>query len=176
MNIRAFSTILVIMVLVSTNLNNKVGAEANLFSKWRFKKEIENFGEKQTNKVPLIYSKKEALKNGDITFFKERTSEQKKKITEFKNNVKNKKPDFIRFTQFTSNGDAVITEYQFNGKIIYYRYDSSRDRTDQHRKGTFVKGKFVKGSHIVEDYCKKLVPNSKMSYITNCYKYDKIEF
>lgn len=138
--------------------------------------QIKNFGEKQTNEVPMTYSKEEAIKNGDITFYKKRTTEQKKKINQFKNNVKNKKPDFIRFTQFTAKGDAVITEYQFNGKLIYYRYDSSRDHTDQHRKGTFNKGNFVKGSPVQEDYCKKLVPDSKMSYLTNCYKNDTIEF
>ncbi|MEE3953482.1 DUF4362 domain-containing protein [Peribacillus frigoritolerans] len=138
--------------------------------------QIKNFGEKQTNEVPMTYSKEEAIKNGDITFFKKRTPEQKMKIIQFENNVKNKKPDFIRFTQFTAKGDAVITEYQFNGKLIYYRYDSSRDHTDQHRKGTFIKGNFVKGSPVQDDYCKKLVSDSKMSYLTNCYKNDTIEF
>ncbi|MDM5281768.1 DUF4362 domain-containing protein [Peribacillus frigoritolerans] len=118
------------------------------------------------------------MKNGDITFFNERTPEQKQKLLQFKNNVKNKKPDFIRFTEFTEKGDALITEYQFNGKLIYYRSDTSRDRTDQNRKGKIVKGEFVKGPHVIEDYCKKLVPNSEMSYLTDCYKNKngKIEF
>ena len=173
LNKRTLITALAICVLVSMNINNKVAAEEN-----PFKKEIENFGEKLTNRVPKVYSKEEAIKNGDITFFSKRTPEQKQKILQFKNNVKNKKPDFIRFTQFTEKGDALITEYQFNGKIIYYLSDTSRDRTDQQRKGQLVKDKFVKGAHIIEDYCKKLVPNSEMPYITDCYKNKngKIEF
>ncbi|MCT1389879.1 DUF4362 domain-containing protein [Peribacillus frigoritolerans] len=173
MNKRTLTTILVIFVLVSININNKVAAEGN-----SFKREIENFGGKLTNKVPKVYSKEEAMKNGDITFFSERTPEQKQKLLQFKNNVKNKKTDFIRFTEFTEKGDALITEYQFNGKLIYYRSDTSRDRTDQNRKGEFVKGEFVKGPHVIEDYCKKLVPNSEMSYLTDCYKFKngKIEF
>ncbi|CEG26217.1 DUF4362 domain-containing protein [Bacillus sp. B-jedd] len=128
--------------------------------------EIHSFGKKLTNKIPRDYSKAMALKNGDITPTSI-TKKQRDKIERFMENVKNKKPDFIRFTQFTSFGHAVITEYQFNGKLIYYRSDSSRDKLGQLRKGK---------SDVYEDYCKQLVPDSIKSYLTNCLKSKTIEF
>ena len=84
--------------------------------------------------------------------------------------MKRSKPDFIRFTQFTPKGDAVITEFQFNGKLIYYRYDSSRDLTEMFKRGRLIKGKFIKGPKIEEDYCKTLVNDPQMPYLSKCYK------
>ncbi|WP_408008219.1 DUF4362 domain-containing protein [Pseudalkalibacillus sp. A8] len=132
-------------------------------------KEIRNFGKKLTNKVPKNYTKKDAIENGDILFGKDRTPKQNRKLKKFKQNVANDKPDFIRFVQFTTLGDPIITEYQFNGKLIYYRYDSTRDRTKIHRRGE-------ERSAVQDDYCKVLVPDPKMPYITECYKNNAFEF
>jgi hypothetical protein len=136
-----------------------------------FENQIKNFGAKQTNKIPETYSKKDAAKNGDITPINI-TAKQREKINQFIENVADKKPDFIRFVQFTSNEEPIITEYQFNGELIYYRYDASRDSSGRHHRigedGTKKK--------VVKNYCKKLVPNKKMSYLTNCYHYETIEF
>ena len=165
-----------LFIFISFSINPYVSAQVNNLSKELLKKEIDNYGEKLTNKIPSSYSKEDARKNGDVIFFKHKSTFENKKIKQFIYNVKNNKPDFIRFVEFTSKGDPVITEYQFNGKLIYYRYDSSRDRSDQYRKGTFAMGKFIKAPQVLEDYCKKLVYNSKMSYLTNCYHFDKVEF
>ncbi|WP_158095043.1 DUF4362 domain-containing protein [Gottfriedia luciferensis] len=172
-----FKTIIsfILLVGISYSFDHIMIAEASGFTKEMLVKEIENYGKKETNMVPASYSKKDAKKNGDI-IHKHRTAKENKRIKQFVNNVINKNPDFIRFVEFTSKGDPVITEYQFNGKLIYYRFDSSRDRTDQYRKGTFAMSKFVTGPKVLEDYCQKLVINSKMSYLTNCYHFDKVEF
>lgn len=164
-----------LLIFISFSFDDLIEVEASVFTKEMLKKEIENYGEKETNRIPAFYTKEDAIKNGDI-IIKEGSSLQNNRINKFINNVRNKKPDFIRFVEFTSKGDPVITEYQYNGKLIYYRFDSSRDRTDKYRKGTFAMSKFVAGPKILEDYCQKLVVNSKMSYLTNCYHFDKVEF
>ncbi|PGL71058.1 DUF4362 domain-containing protein [Bacillus sp. AFS055030] len=165
---------LMLLLFIGFSFDHFMVAEASGFTKEMLKKEIENYGEKATNKIPASYSKKDAIKNGDIIIGK--TTNHNERVQKFIKNVKNKNPDFIRFVEFTSKGDPVITEYQFNGKLIYYRFDSSRDKTDRYRKGTFAMSKFVTGPKVLEDYCQKLVVNSKTSYLTNCYHFDKVEF
>ncbi|UPM56304.1 DUF4362 domain-containing protein [Gottfriedia acidiceleris] len=164
-----------LLIFLGFSFDHFMVAKASVYTKEMLKKEIENYGEKATNKIPASYSKEDALKNGDILIIG-RTTNHNERIQKFINNVKNKKPDFIRFVEFTSKGDPVITEYQYNGKLIYYRFDSSRDRTDRYRKGTFAMSKFVTGPKVLEDYCQKLVVNSNTSYLTNCYHFDKVEF
>ncbi|MFB7142930.1 DUF4362 domain-containing protein [Gottfriedia sp. NPDC056225] len=170
-----FFITVIVFTFISLPFNHILEAEASVLSKEMLKKEIENYGEKETNKIPVAYSKKDALKNGDV-IVKGKNTNQNAQIKRFVNNVKNKKPDFIRFVEFTTKGDPVITEYQFNGKLIYYRFDSSRVQSDKYRKGTFAMGKFVAATKVLEDYCQKIVVNSKDSYLTNCYHFDKVEF
>jgi Domain of unknown function (DUF4362) len=148
---------------------NSAYAEGNFLINHFIRVQIESFGKKLTDQISANYTKEMAKENGDITFYSKRTFQQQKRIDNFKENVKRKRADFIRFTEFTPKGDAIITEYQFNGKLIYYRSDTSRDRTDIYRKGRFVNGTFIKGPHVIEDYCTKLVDDPKMPYITNCY-------
>ncbi|QTN00669.1 hypothetical protein ERJ70_16055 [Sediminibacillus dalangtanensis] len=130
-----------------------------------FKEQIENFGKKKTNKMPVNYTLSEAKRNGDITPGN-MTEKQKKRILEFKENVKNKKTDFIRFSSFSKGGIApIIKEYQFNGEIIYYRYDSTRSVNSSQK--------------VVEDYCKKieyLDKPFKSTFLTNCFYNESIEF
>ncbi|MCM3164543.1 DUF4362 domain-containing protein [Metabacillus litoralis] len=139
-----------------------------------FDKQIKDFGKKLTNQVPENYSKKNAIENGDILpgFI---TETQRRRINEFISNVNNNKSDFIRFVRFPSPNSPIITEFQFNGELIYYREDSTRvnrdNRIDQDEEVIQVQEEKVK-----EDYCKKLVKDSIMSYITDCYKNDVIEF
>ena len=136
-----------------------------------FESQINNFGEKKTNKTSSTYTKEDAINNGDITPTNI-TATQRSKINKFMENVKQKKPDFIRFVQFSSNNEAIITEFQFNGELIYYLYDSSRNKRGEHN--TILED----GSRkvIMEDYCRELVPDSYMPYITDCYRYEAHEF
>ncbi|WP_332648927.1 DUF4362 domain-containing protein [Lysinibacillus sp. 54212] len=153
-----------------------VGLTLFFIPKAIFNYQIDNFGTKLTNQVPKLYSQNEAMENGDITP-SNITSEQLEKINQFIENVKNKKPDFIRFVQFTSKDETetVITEYQFNGKLIYYRYDSTRDTSGQH----VVINEDGKQSAIVEDYCKKIekkIKPWKGTFITKCIVSEYLEF
>ncbi|GAB4075162.1 hypothetical protein GCM10028778_26650 [Barrientosiimonas marina] len=137
-----------------------------------FEKQIENFGKKQTDNVPEDYTLEEAMANGDITP-SDMTSKQRETINQFKKNVKNGNPDFIRFTQFSQTGDPITTEFQFNGELIYYRWDSTRDESGRHIKEDMETGERFS---VREDYCKKLVDDPRMPYITNCYEYESYEF
>lgn len=152
----------------SLALDNKGNGESNL----TFEQQIKNFGDKQTNKVPKEYTPEEAMENGDITPTNI-TSKQREKINQFQENVKNGNPDFIRFVQFSQTGDPIITEFQFNGELIYYRWDSTRDKSGRHIQEDMETGEKFK---IQEDYCKTLVNNPEMPYITDCYNYDSYEF
>lgn len=42
-------------------------------------------------------------------------------------NVKNNKKDKIRIIRYTTEGRAIITHLDFDGKKINYTYDSTRD-------------------------------------------------
>ncbi|QKY70558.1 DUF4362 domain-containing protein [Lentibacillus sp. CBA3610] len=115
-----------LILFLIVDFNGKSLAQDNTFEQ-----QIKNFGEKQTNKVPEDYTPEEAMENGDITPTNI-TPKQREKINQFKKNVKNGNPDFIRFTQFSKSGDPIITEFQFNGDLIYYRWDSTRDESGDH--------------------------------------------
>lgn len=164
---------LVLFLIVNLNGNslaqvNKDDGDSNL----TFEQQIKNFGDKLTNKTPKEYTQEEAIENGDITPTNI-TPEQREKINLFMENVNNGDPDFIRFVQFSQTGDPIITEFQFNGELIYYRWDSTRDESGRHIRGNMETGESFK---IQEDYCKKLVNNPEMPYITDCYKYESYEF
>ncbi|WP_087974986.1 DUF4362 domain-containing protein [Oceanobacillus rekensis] len=148
--------------------DNKGNGGSNL----TFEQQIKKFGEKQTNKVPKDYTPEEAMENGDITP-PNITPKQREKINQFKENVKNDNPDFIRFVQFSRTEDPIITEFQFNGELIYYRWDSTRDESKRHIKRNMDTGERFS---VHEDYCKEIVNNPKMPYITDCYKYESYEF
>ena len=67
------SLVLFTLFFIVININNQAFAKDNFISDYLFKRQIEKFGEKQTNKLPNSYSKEDAIKNGDITFFSKRT-------------------------------------------------------------------------------------------------------
>ncbi|GGE51629.1 hypothetical protein GCM10011391_33030 [Pullulanibacillus camelliae] len=136
-----------------------------------FEEQIEHFGKKYTDQVPEHYPMEKAIKNGDITPVNI-TGSQRQKIDQFVDHVKNKQADFIRFVRYSPTNDPVITEFQFNGELIYYRFDSTRDKSGLLDKGAKV-GKHIK---MQTDYCKKLVSNKEKLYLTECYKNGKITF
>jgi hypothetical protein len=50
------------------------------------------------------------------------------KLYNFINNVESKKQDKLRIVSYTKEGDAIITDLQYDGNIIKCRTDSTRDR------------------------------------------------
>ncbi|MEO2076704.1 MAG: hypothetical protein ABGX20_15140 [Bacillus sp. (in: firmicutes)] len=120
------------------------------------KTQVKNFGEKKTNKVPDDYTKEEALENGDILQGQIKAKERKR-INEFKKNVEEGKPDLLRFIRFnTDDKPGEITEFQFNGEIIYYSQEA-RDFDGQ--------------KEVVSDYCQKIEKLKKPwkgTFLTHC--------
>jgi hypothetical protein len=76
------------------------------------------------NKSP--YTSETAIKNGDIVDIhgKQYNAE---KLEKFIENVQNGTKDKVRITQYTNEGDAIITDLVFDGKNINYTYDNTRD-------------------------------------------------
>ncbi|WP_186576317.1 hypothetical protein [Aquibacillus kalidii] len=128
--------------------------------------DIENYGKKLTNKIGKNYSLNNAVKNGDIITNNNISSVEQKKINNFVRNIRNNNSDFIRFVNFNTKK---VTELQFNGKLIYY---SQKRITDQ---DMIAKGDET-DSNVISDYCKEIVLDSEMSYLTNCYNNELIEF
>ncbi|WP_026694674.1 DUF4362 domain-containing protein [Peribacillus kribbensis] len=132
--------------------------QASADSKPSMEVRIKEFGKKETNQAPTPYTRAESLENGDITPSKI-TKEQRERINTFLENVKKGKPDFLRFAQFTHLDKAfIITEYQYNGDLIYY-FQDQRLKTGKHE--------------VTEDYCRNLEEKTKPwkgKFLTQCYK------
>lgn len=72
------------------------------------------------------YTSEIAIKNGDVVNFhgKEYNVE---KLEQFLSNVKKGNNDKIRITQYTFEGAAIITDLDYDGNVINYTYDTTRD-------------------------------------------------
>ncbi|WP_085523674.1 DUF4362 domain-containing protein [Tuberibacillus sp. Marseille-P3662] len=156
---------IILFVLINTFAlgYEKASAKDDKVNHATFEEQIKNFGKKLTDKVPENYSREDALENGDITP-EHITQKQREKINQFMANVRNNKPDFIRFVQFFPSG-TLIKEYQFNGDLIYYRADSTRIKNSRDK--------------VYTDYCKDLEKKTKPfegTFLTNCYHSKSIEF
>jgi hypothetical protein len=78
------------------------------------------------NYNPTPYPRETAIKNGDIVYANS-GGYNVSKLAEFIENVKKGKNDKIRITCYTTEGGAIITDLAFDGKIIYYTFDNTRD-------------------------------------------------
>jgi signal peptidase I len=76
------------------------------------------------NKSPYKYET--AIKNGDIVGFNG-GKYNIKKLDQFMENVKKGKKDRIRITTYTTEGGAIITDLEYDGKNINYTCDNTRD-------------------------------------------------
>jgi hypothetical protein len=76
------------------------------------------------NKSPYTYET--AIKNGDVVDF-HRDQYNTEKLEKFMENVQNGIKDKVRITGYTIEGGAIITDLEFDGKIIKYTYDNTRD-------------------------------------------------
>lgn len=73
------------------------------------------------------YASETAIKNGDVVGIhgKQYNTE---KLEKFMENVRKGIKDKVRITTYTKEGDAIITDLEFDGKKINYTYDNTRDR------------------------------------------------
>lgn len=76
--------------------------------------------------LPKEYNPDMAIEKGDVV--KAIGNEGNfHKLSRFVENVKNKKPDFIRVVLTTIEGDPIIHDLNFNGKTIHLTMDTTRD-------------------------------------------------
>lgn len=72
------------------------------------------------------YRSEEAIKNGDVVNIHGEISNLEK-FESFIDNVGAKKKDNIRITIYTTEGDPIFFNLQYDGKNIQYTFDNSQD-------------------------------------------------
>jgi hypothetical protein len=72
------------------------------------------------------YLPEKAIKNGDIVNVHGKISNLEK-FLQFVKNVNNGVKDKVRITSYTTEGDPIFDNLDFNGKNIKYTYDNSQD-------------------------------------------------
>lgn len=72
------------------------------------------------------YSFETAIKNGDVVYLFDKEYNVKK-LEQFMENVKKDKTDKIRITHYTLEGDAILTDLEYNDEKINYTHDTTRD-------------------------------------------------
>jgi hypothetical protein len=73
------------------------------------------------------YDYNTAVKNGDIVDLHGKVTNVDR-LKEFIKNIESKHKDKIRITQFTTEGDPIFYNLDYNGKDIKYKYDNSKDK------------------------------------------------
>ena len=77
------------------------------------------------NNTPYISETE--IKNGDVVKTNNGISHNIERLEKFTENVKKKSKDKIRITQYTTEGGAILTDLNYDGKKINYTYDTTRD-------------------------------------------------
>ncbi|WP_174615287.1 hypothetical protein [Virgibacillus ihumii] len=93
----AIAVLILISTFVFSFMDWNGSASTQAVNNDTFEDKIKNFGKKLTNKLPKSYSMEDAIENGDIVVQNGISSKEREKIDQFIENVKNDKPDFIRF-------------------------------------------------------------------------------
>lgn len=107
------------------------------------------------------YNEEEALRRGDIVY--QNKVKNIKRLNEFIANFSNNKPDTIRITVFTKEGDPIFQDLKFDEEAIQYNYDNSNDQYAG------------KGKGIKFDVCKSIAKKENDQnifeyYLSNCTK------
>jgi hypothetical protein len=110
----------------------------------------------------LPYDHDTAIKNGDVVNL-QGSQYNVEKLEKFLDNVKKGNKDKIRITMYTTEGGAIITDLDYDGKKLNYILDTTRDGMGEQK---IVKKKFdsesiyKKGS----EYYLKNSPNDILIY------------
>jgi hypothetical protein len=76
--------------------------------------------------IPKNYPFTEAVKQGDIIYLHGKYTNVDK-LPQFMDDVLNQKPSSIRIVHYTTEGDPIIEEINYDAQKITYKYDNSRD-------------------------------------------------
>ncbi len=74
-----------------------------------------------------VYDYDTAIKNGDIVDL-HGNIKNIDRLDEFNVNISSKKRDKVRITRFTTEGDPIFYDLNYNGKDIKLNYDNSKDK------------------------------------------------
>lgn len=109
--------------------------------------------------IPKDYSPNDAEKNGDLVNVhgKYRNLE---KLDQFMIKMKNAENAVLQVTEYTKEGDPIIKRLVYNGKIVNYIYDSSRDDFAGSGKGM----KVFEGNAIVGEPTTKINGRNTYNY------------
>lgn len=91
----------------------------------------QKYNEKKTvftpiSEIPEEYTPGKALMNGDVVRSIS-VSGNFDKLNRFFENVEAKNADFIRIVFTTDEGDPIIQDLNFDGTVIHYAFDNTRD-------------------------------------------------
>jgi hypothetical protein len=93
------------------------------------------------SKVSKPYHSENAIQNGDVVNIHGKYANMDK-WNKFIKNVESNKPDKVRITQYSIEGDPIFYELVYDGNIIQYTFDNSMDAfgTDMGRPSTSCMG------------------------------------
>jgi hypothetical protein len=89
------------------------------------------------------YDSKQAVANGDVVSVHGKTTNLNK-LDDFMSKIYNGEKGSVRITKYTNEGDAIITDLNFNGKIIECDFDTRRDKFSSKNDRKIMKYKFTK--------------------------------
>ncbi len=112
------------------------------------------FGYAAQESLPADYTAEAAAKNGDIVLL-HNEAKNTNKLTEFLGKVQLGIPAMVRITEFTIEGDAIITDCLYNRKYFIFRHDNTRD-------------KFGSGTGMTETIYSFVVTDGSDIYLSNC--------
>ena len=95
------------------------------------------------------YDSKQAIANGDVVSVHGKTTNLNK-LDDFMSKIYNGEKDSVRITIYTNEGDAIITDLIFNGKIIECDFDTRRDKFSSKNDRKTMKDKFTKFNYVAK--------------------------
>jgi hypothetical protein len=120
---------LICFILGGYSLNSNSSMSSNILLKAEVNKKIQMKNEKRSQtgyidlkKLPQNYTMAIAKKNGDV-LYKFNTW----KLEKFIRNSKGGKPDMVRITNFTDEGDAIVQDLVCRNHSIILKVDTTRD-------------------------------------------------
>jgi hypothetical protein len=114
------------------------------------------------NQIPIEYSYQQALKNGDVVIGTPGEFNLNK-IDQFISDFSKKNRTSLRVTNYTQEGDPIISEISFTGDNISYSYDNTRDKHNSNKvnkKTTCINIKKIKnkeGTIYLLEGCKEKI-------------------
>lgn len=106
------------------------------------------------------YSYDSAVKNGDVVFTLGKKANMEK-LYSFIDNIDNRKPDKIRITYYTVEGDPIIFDAEYDGNSIKCFSDNTRDEYGDKTIQYFEYTKIVKDEN-----------NNRYIFVDDTGKYD----